>query len=75
MKQLNFINLSKKPTKFYRFTGLKVGEFLILKEEIEPLWQKAEIKRLSRPNRQRAIGGGRKYHVLNHLKCMRNGIG
>jgi len=63
MSQLNFINLSKKPTKFYRFTGLEVGDFLILKEEIEPLWQEAEIKRLSRPNRQRAIGGGRKYHL------------
>jgi hypothetical protein len=63
MKYLNFNYLSQKPTKFYRFTGLKVGEFLILKEEIEPLWQKAEIKRLSRPNRQRAIGGGRKYHL------------
>ncbi|MFZ6016809.1 MAG: transposase family protein [Nitrospirota bacterium] len=63
MKYLNFNHLSKKPTKFYRFTGLEVGEFLVLKEEIEPLWQKAEIKRLSRPNRQRAIGGGRKYHL------------
>ena len=63
MKYLNFNHLSKKPTKFYRFTGLEVGEFLILKEEIEPLWQESEIKRLSRPNRQRTIGGGRKYHL------------
>ena len=78
MSQLNFNNLSKKlskkPTKFYRFTpldskhlrgftGLEVGEFLILKEEIEPLWKKAEIKRLSYPNRQRTIGGGQPYHL------------
>ena len=63
MKYLNFNYLSNKPTKFYRFTGLEVGEFLLLKEEIEPLWQKTEIKRLSRPNRQRAIGGGRSYHL------------
>jgi hypothetical protein len=63
MKYLNFNYLSQKPTKFYRFTGLEVEDFLILKEEIEPLWQEAEIKRLSRPNRQRAIGGGRKYHL------------
>ena len=34
-----------------------------MKEEIEPLWQEAEIKRLSHPNGQRAIGGGRKYHL------------
>ena len=63
MKNLNFNYLSQKPTKFYRFTGLEVGQFLILKEEIEPLWKEAEIKRLSRPHRQRAIGGGRKYHL------------
>jgi len=63
MKYLNFNYLSKKPTKFYRFTGLEVGEFLILKEKVEPLWKAAEIKRLSRPNRQRAIGGGRAYHL------------
>jgi hypothetical protein len=63
MKHLNFNYFFKKPTKFYRFTGLEVGEFLFLKEEIEPLWQKAELKRLFRPNRQRAIGGGRKYHL------------
>ncbi len=63
MKHLTFNYLSQKPTKFYRFTGLEVGEFLILKEEVEPLWVEAEIKRLSRPNRQRNIGGGRKYHL------------
>ena len=34
-----------------------------MKEEIEPFWQEAEIKRLSRPNRQRVISGGRKYHL------------
>lgn len=63
MKHLNFNYLSQKPTKFYRFCGLEVEEFLILKEETEPLWQEAEIKRLSYPNRKRAIGGGRKYHL------------
>ena len=63
MKYLNFNHLSKKPTKFYRFTGLEVGEFLVLEEEIESLWKEAERKRLSRSHRQRAIGGGRKYHL------------
>ena len=72
MNQLNFNHLSKKPTKFYRFIGLEVGEFLVLEEEIEPLWQEAEIKRLSRFNRQRAIGG-RKYH-LRSLLARRKGI-
>ena len=73
MKYLNFNNLSQKPTKFYRFTGLEVGEFLILKEEIEPLWQESEIKRLFHANRQRAIGSGRKYH-LKSLLARRKGI-
>ena len=63
MNQLNVNHLSKKPTNFYPFPGLEVGEFLILKEEIEPLWQESEIKRLFPANRQRAIGSGRKYHL------------
>jgi len=63
MKQFNFNTLSKTPFKFYRYTGLSVGEFFVLADKIEPLWQEAERKRLSRPNRQRAIGGGRKYHL------------
>jgi len=61
MKQFNFNTLSKTPSKFYRYTGLSVGEFFILVDQIEPLWQEAERKRLSRPNRQRAIGGGEKW--------------
>ncbi len=63
MKQFNFNTLSKIPSKFYRYTGLNVGEFLILTEKVRPLWEKFERKRLFRPNRQRAIGGGRKYHI------------
>jgi hypothetical protein len=31
--------------------------------EFEVLWQQAEAQRLSRPNRQRAIGGGSKYKL------------
>lgn len=64
MKQhFNFNTLFQKPSKFYRTTGVKREEFLSILEKIEPLWQEAEIKRLSRSNRQRAIGGGRKYHL------------
>lgn len=63
MKQFNFNTLSKTPAKFYRYTGLEVGEFLVLKDQTEPLWKISERKRLSRPNRQRAIGGGRPYHL------------
>lgn len=63
MKQFNFNTLSQTPTKFSRYTGLSVGEFLVLSEKVRLLWQRAEKKRLSYPNRQRAIGGGRQYHL------------
>ena len=63
MKQFNFNTLSKTPIKFYRYTGLEVGEFSLLADEIGALWEEAERKRLSRSNRQRDIGGGRKYYL------------
>lgn len=44
-------------------TGLRVGEFDDLVDELQPAYAKAEQKRLSRPNRQRAIGGGRHYEL------------
>ena len=53
MKQFNFNTLSKTPSKFYRYTGLGVGEFLVLREKIAPLWKEAERKRLSQSHRQR----------------------
>lgn len=72
MKQFNFNTLSKIPSKFYRYTGLSVGEFFVLVNETEELWQESERKRLSRPNRQRAIGGGRKYHLSLEVSTITN---
>ena len=43
---------------FQSLTGLRVREFEHLLVDILPMYQAAEIKRLSRPDRQRAIGGG-----------------
>lgn len=37
MKQFNFDTLSKAPAKFYRYTGLKIEEFLSLTEKVKPL--------------------------------------
>lgn len=62
MKQFNCDTLSKTPATFYRYTGLSVEDFFVLADQIEPLWQEAEKRRLSRPNRKRALGGGRQYH-------------
>jgi hypothetical protein len=39
-------------------TGLKVSEFDDLIQDVMPSFAKAEMERLSRPDRQRAIGGG-----------------
>lgn len=55
--------LSKDPHKFYRFTGIPIEAFEQLAKDIEPLWQESEQRRLSHPNRQRAIGAGGKYKL------------
>lgn len=60
---MNYQTLSKKPSHFSRYTGLSVAEFNKLAEELEPFWPEAEIKRLSRPNKKREIGGGRRYKL------------
>ena len=57
---ITFEKLSKKPSTFKGFTGVSVAEFEELLEKVAPVWEKQERRRLSRPNRQRAIGGGRK---------------
>lgn len=60
---MNYQKLFKKPFIFIRFTGLSIAEFQELAKELKPLWQVAEVARLSRPNRQRKIGGGRNYKL------------
>jgi len=57
---ITFENLSKKPSTFKGFTGVSVAEFEELLEKVTPVWEKQERRCLTRPNRQRAIGGGRK---------------
>lgn len=57
---ITFENLSKKPSTFKGFTGVTVVEFEELLEKATPVWVKHEHKRLERPDRQRAIGGGRR---------------
>ena len=55
--------LRKHPKSFRRLTGLTVEKFDDLVEKVCPLFEAAEQKRLSRPDRKRAIGGGRKYDL------------
>lgn len=48
---------------FQRLTGLHPEKFTTLLEQLTPLWEEAEIKRLSRPNRKHAIGAGNKHKL------------
>ena len=60
---LTFSKLSKTPFSFQRMTGVTVEQFEKIAVMIRPLWDEAERARLSRPDRQRAIGAGAKYHL------------
>jgi len=56
-------SLFNNPIKLKRCTGLTPEQFNQLSIGVEPLWNEAEEKRLSRlnPNRKRAIGAGHPY--------------
>ena len=53
--------LSQHPDVFPSLTGLRVTEFDALAADLLPRFAAAEHQRLDRPNRQRAIGGGRAF--------------
>jgi hypothetical protein len=55
---MKYVYLSDFPKIFLTMTGLHLDEFDDLVEAVEPLYQAAELARLSRPDRQRDIGGG-----------------
>ena len=55
---LTFDRLRAKPTIFKAFTGVSLSEFETLLTQSTPLWVAREQQRLSRPDRQRAPGGG-----------------
>jgi len=51
--------LKHHDTVFLKMTGLRIGEFDTLVDELLPEFVQAEYQRLSRTERQREIGGGR----------------
>ena len=55
---LQYEYLRKNKTVFQAMTGLRLAEFDELVDEMLPKFSEAETKRLTRPNRQREIGGG-----------------
>jgi hypothetical protein len=60
---LTYQKLFNNPGKLVRFTGLNPIQFETLARRLEPLWIKAEEERLTRSDRKRKIGGGRKYSL------------
>ena len=50
--------LFNNPTRLKRCTGLTVDQLTELTQRIRPLWEQAEVQRLSRDTRKRAIGAG-----------------
>ncbi len=58
---ISFASLSQRPRIFKSLSGLTVSEFADQCQGTRPVWQRQERERLSRADRQRAIGGGRKY--------------
>lgn len=56
---LRYAHLSRHPAVFHTMTGLTVAAFDDLVTDLLPACVSAKQQRLTRPNRQRAIGGGR----------------
>jgi hypothetical protein len=54
-------NLSLYPAVFHALTGLGIARFDALHAEVAPRLGAAERRRLSRPDRRRAIGAGRRF--------------
>ncbi len=55
--------LRARPALFFRLSGIRLEDFDDLVKKTHPLWLKSEHKRLSRKERKRAIGAGRKYEL------------
>lgn len=58
---ISYQMLIKKPRVFKSLTGLTIDEFERLFRKLVLAWSASEHQRLNRPDRKRAIGGGRKY--------------
>ena len=56
---LRYAHLSRHPAVFHAMTGLTVATFDDLVTDLLPACGSAKQQRLTRPNRRRAIGGGR----------------
>lgn len=68
---LTIEKLSKKPVLFRSFTGMSLEDFQVLSNRMKDSQPEYEKKRLTQPNRERALGGGRKFnHCLEDQLLM-----
>jgi hypothetical protein len=58
---MRYHTLHKRPKHFLAFTGLTTQEYDHLINALRSDWISQHIQRLTRPDRKRRIGGGRKY--------------
>lgn len=61
---ISYQSLTQKPRVFKSVTGLEQAEFDRLFQKFLPVWVAHERARRDRPDRKRAIGGGRHYKLL-----------
>jgi len=62
--------LRSRPRLFFRLSGIRLEDFDDLVKKTYPLWLKNEHERLSRENRKRAIGAGRRYGLDFHAQLL-----
>jgi hypothetical protein len=55
--------LSRQSRNFQRFTGLKVEQFDEVVSGIRPVYARVQRERLKKAERQRKVGGGRKFEI------------
>lgn len=55
---LRYERLQRYPTVFKSMTGLRLSQFDALVTDVLPRFHAAEVARLNRPDRRRAVGGG-----------------
>jgi hypothetical protein len=56
---MRYEHLKRHPNVLLKMTGLRISEFDALVDDLLPRWVEMEHERLSRPDRERAMGGGR----------------
>lgn len=66
---MRYVHLRLHPKVFKSVTGLYVGEFDELVNDVLPLYAEKETERLDRPDRERAIGAGHPFElsVRDHI--------